>query len=130
MTWRWGTRSRAVLALLAAGGLMVCAWLAVQVYRSKTDPENFRAWDGPRAWVVGPSADALEAAARQRLSAGLGFLEDAALPAPERIRLYREQLERAEALLVRSLRAQPAQARALATLAAVRWELAPPLGGK
>jgi tetratricopeptide (TPR) repeat protein len=127
MTSRWSTVRRAAAALAAAVGLIVFVWLSVQVYRSKQDPENFRAWDGPYAWIVGPPARSLEAAAREHMQTGLASLEDRSLPAPERIRLYREELQRAEALLVRSLRAQPAQADALAALAAVRWELEPPL---
>jgi tetratricopeptide (TPR) repeat protein len=127
MTSRWSKVRRAAGALVAAVGLALFVWLSVQVYRSKKDPENFRAWNGPYAWIVGPPAKSLEAAARERMEAGLASLEDKSLPAPERIRLYRDELKRAEALLVRSLRAQPAQAHALAALAAVRWELDPPL---
>jgi len=123
---RWSKLRRAVAALLAVA-LLVFVWLAVQVYRSKRDPENFRAWSGPFAWIVGPPARALEEAAHERMEAGLEFLEDSSRPAPERIGLYHEELRRAEALLIRSLRAQPAQARVLAALAAVRWELEPPL---
>jgi tetratricopeptide (TPR) repeat protein len=40
---------------------------------------------------------------------------------------YHEELRQAENLLVRSLRSQPTQARALARLAAVRWELEQPV---
>jgi tetratricopeptide (TPR) repeat protein len=127
MTSRWAAARRAALALGAAAGLVVFVWLSIQVYRSKQDPENFRAWDGPYAWIVGPPAKSLTAAAHDRMEAGLELLEDTSRPAPERIRLYRAELERAEDLLIRSLRAQPAQAGALASLAAVRWELDPPV---
>jgi tetratricopeptide (TPR) repeat protein len=127
MTSRWAAARRAALALLAAVGLVLFVWLSVQVYRSKKDPESFRAWDGPYAWIVGPPAKSLTAAASDRVQAGLESLEDTSRPAPERIRLYRAELERAEKLLIRSLRAQPAQAGALASLAAVRWELDPPV---
>ena len=41
--------SRVPYILLALFG-----WLSIQVYRSKTDPESFQAWDGPYAWIVDP----------------------------------------------------------------------------
>src|SRR5262249_21067744 len=44
-----------------------------------------------------------------------------------RLRAYRERLRSAEELLVASLGAEPAQAKTLAQLAAVRWELEAPL---
>lgn len=113
--------------MAAFAGLGLYVWLAVQVYLSKRDPETCRAWDGPLAWIVGPPAESLEVAARGRIERALAALNDFSLPAAERMRRHREELLRAEALLVRSLRAQPAQARALAALAAVRWELDPPL---
>ncbi len=123
---RWRA-TRLVGLSFAALGLAVFVWLSVQVYWSKTDPENYRAWDGPYAWIIGPPAAELEQAAQAHIQAGLEVLNDTSRPPSERIDLYREKLGRAEALLVRALRAQPAQARALAALAAVRWELDPPL---
>ncbi len=127
LRWRATRLVRVSLVPLAALGLAVFVWLSVQVYLSKTDPESYRAWDGPYAWIIGPPAAELEQAAQAHIQAGQEILNDTSRPPSERIGLYREKLERAEALLVRSLRAQPAQARALAALAAVRWELDPPL---
>ncbi len=127
LRWRPTRLVRLLLAPLAAFGLAVFVWLSVQVYLSKTDPESYRAWDGPYAWIIGPPAAELEEAARAHIQAGREVLNDTSLPPAQRIGRFRERLERAEALLVRSLRAQPAQARALAALAAVRWELDPPL---
>lgn len=120
-------RSRAVWFLGALILLFAFVWLSVQVYVSRNDPEGFRAWDGPRAWVVGPPPDALEKAAEEHVRLGLERLNDRSLPAGDRVGGYREELRMAETLLVGSLRAQPAQARVLAQLAAVRWELDPPL---
>ena len=111
------------LGLLALG---VYAWLAVQVYRAQRDPEHFEAWDGPYAWIVGPSGKSLEAAAEHHIDQGLAVLNNTATLPAERLEAYRAHLKSTEALLVRSLRANPAQARALARLAAVRWELDPP----
>ena len=127
LRWRPTRLVRVSLAPLAALGLALFVWLSVEVYLSKSDPESYRAWDGPYAWIVGPPAAELEEAAQAHIQAGLALLNDTSLPPTERIDLYRKKLERAEALLVRSLRAQPAQARALAALAAVRWELDPPI---
>ncbi len=118
---------RASLVPIAALGLVLFVWLSVQVYRSKMDPEGFRAWDGKYSWIVGPPAAELADAAHVQVQEGLAILDDTSRPASERIGLYKEKLKRAEALLIRSLRAQPAQARTLAALAAVRWELDPPL---
>ena len=118
---------RAAPFLIGLAGLVLFGWLSVQVYRSRIDPEGFRAWNGPYAWIVGPPPDALSEAAERRVQRALERLNDRSLPPAERLRSYREELNRAEELLIRSLRAQPAQARALAQLAAVRWELDPPL---
>ncbi len=59
------------------------------------------------------------------MAAGLGRLNRRDLPAAERLAGYRQELESSHELLEASLRANPAQADALARLAAVRWELAP-----
>ena len=57
----------------------------------------------------------------------LATLNDTSLSPKQRMESYRKHLREAEGLLLRSLRAQPAQAGVLAQLAAVRWELHPPL---
>lgn len=124
---RAARRFRAALVPVAALGLALFVWLSIQVYRSKTDPEGYRAWDGPHAWIIGPPATELADAADVHIRDGLEILNDTSRAPSERIQLYKEKLKRAEALLIRSLRAQPAQAPALAALAAVRWELDPPL---
>lgn len=115
-------RSTAV-AFAAAAGLVLFAVLSIQVYRSKIDPEGFGDADGLPAWIVGPPSKALNNAALDLLEAGSAALNDRSLPDGERVRAQRDALLRAERLFVRSLRAQPSQARALAALAAVRWEL-------
>lgn len=116
--------------LVFAAGLVALgafAWLSVQVYRSRSAPERFVAWDGAHAWVVGPPSEDLNNAARLHLDDAFRHLSDDSREAGERIEAYRESLEEADDLLVRSLRAHPAQAWALAEIAAIRWELDPPL---
>lgn len=105
-------------AILGVGGF---AWLSVQIYRAQADPEGFR------SPVLDPPASALNREAQGAIEESLRLLNDESLPAGERVTRYREALRRAEDLLSRSLRSQPAQARTLARLAAVRFELEPPL---
>ena len=112
---------RKALYAVALLGLAVYAWLAIAVYRSKADPESFKAWDGSGAWVVGPSGKVLKKAADRRMDLALEVLDELDFNA------YREHLLVAEDLLERSLRAQPGQPEVLARLAAVRWELQPAL---
>jgi len=120
--------TRRALLLLPVGllGLGIYAWLAVQVYRSQVQPKSFEAWSGRHAWVVGPPADPLNKAAIEEIDRGLESLSDTTRSPSERLDGFRARLEVAEGLLVRSLRAQPAQARAVSRLATVRWELDPP----
>ncbi len=106
----------------AVVGLVVFVLLAGLTYRHEKDPRSA----GEAAWFVGPSAAALEQAAEAVMQAGADRLNDRSLPPSERVRQHRLRLEEAERLLVRSLRARPSQASALASLAAVRWELEPP----
>jgi len=115
--------------LIASGVLVVggFAWLSIQVYLSKADPESFAARSGSYAWIVGPPSEELNEAARLYLENGLRDLSDGSREAADRIESYRESLAAADGLLVRSLRAQPAQAWALAKIAAIRWELDPPV---
>ena len=112
---------RKALYAVALLGLAAYAWLVVAVYRSKADPENFKAWDGSGAWIVGPSGKELKKAADLRMDLALEVLDELDFTA------YREHLLVAEDLLERSLRAQPGQPEVLARLAAVRWELKPAL---
>jgi tetratricopeptide (TPR) repeat protein len=117
-------RVSVVVCVVALGGF---AWLSVQVYLSKAAPETFEAWAGAHAWIVGPPSEELNEAARLHLEDGLRDLSDRSLKATDRIEAYRESLGVADGLLVRSLRAHPAQAWALAKIAAIRWELDPPV---
>ena len=64
---------RASLVPIAALGLALFVWLSVQVYRSKMDPEGFRAWDGKYSWIVGPPAAELADAAHVQVQEGLAI---------------------------------------------------------
>ena len=118
---------RRVVVALALVALGSYAWLAVQIYRAHTDPEHFQAWSGPHAWILGPTAKSLNRVAAAKIDAGIAALNDTARPSSWRLATHRNNLREAEQLLARSLRAQPAQARTLARLAAIRFELDPPL---
>ncbi len=113
---------RSLRIAAAVAGLAAFVLLASLVYRQERDPRSAR----DSAWLVGPSAAALEQAAETEMQAGADRLNDRSVPPSERVRQHRLRLEEAERLLVRSLRARPSQASALASLAAVRWELDPP----
>ena len=112
---------RKALYIAALLGLVLYAWLAIAVYRSKAAPESFKAWDGPGAWIVGPSGKELKRAADRRMDLALEVLNKLEFDS------YRRHLLVAEDLLERSLRAQPGQPEVLVKLAAVRWELKPAL---
>ncbi len=119
-------RARGILGTAALGaafaGLALFAWLSVQVYRAQADPERFEAWHGRWAWIVGPASKSLNRAADRHLASGLEELNNTANPPELRLSRYRAHLAAADRLFVRSLRANPAQARVLAQLAAIRWE--------
>jgi tetratricopeptide (TPR) repeat protein len=104
-----------------------CGWLAVVTYRDRTDPEASLPARGPHATLLAPPSRAWNEAVSTHVADGLRALNDTAEEPADRLRRYREQLLAAERLLVESLRAQPAQARALAQLAAVRFELEVPM---
>jgi tetratricopeptide (TPR) repeat protein len=107
---------------------LVCyCWLAAQVYISHSDPGAVRERSWPYAWMAGPSSGDLMEAADSSIQFAFELLNDRRLPPADRLGRCRDELRKAEALLLRSLRARPADARALARLAAVRWELSPPL---
>lgn len=121
------TPLRRALLAVAFAGLAAYAYLAIQVYRSTRDPEGFSdAHDGAYAWMIGPSYRDLNRVARERVEKALATLEDTGRPATERLKGYREHLLRAEVLLTRSLRANALQPLAIAQIAAIRYELAPP----
>ena len=117
---------RALLPVVAMT-LIGYGWFAVQVYRAHVSPESFEAWNGTFSWVVGPKAEDLTRTAETRMREGVEALNDTELPGPERLAEYRRSLTSAERLLVRSLRANPAQAKAITDLAATRFDLDPPL---
>ena len=122
---RISKRSIALLTLAVA-----YAWCAVQVYRAGADPESrvdsdtlaVRLFASPGR----PSARAGEA----RMRGAVETLNDRSRPARERLDGYRTELRLAEGLLLQSLRANPAEARTLARLAAVRWELLGPTAAR
>ncbi len=118
---------RRILLTLGLAGLAFYAGLAVLVYRFQTDAEFAAAWDGPWRWIFGPPARVLNRLAREEIERGLQALHDPDLAPAQALARHREALRRAEELLVRSLRAQPIQARTMARLVAIRWELDPPL---
>jgi len=103
---------RSLRLAVAAAGVLLFAALATTVHRASS---------------AGPAAAALARAAETRLTRGLATLNDASLPPAERLARYRSELAAAETWLVRSLHARPTSARTLAQLAAVRFELEPPL---
>jgi O-antigen ligase/tetratricopeptide (TPR) repeat protein len=118
---RAGKPAGALRGLAVAALLLVAGALSAGVYRAR----NGAALPGT-PWMLGPPAAALDEAARGRLAAGLDVLNDARLAPAERVAGYERELAAAEDLLLRSLRARPAQPAALADLAAVRWDLDPP----
>ena len=118
---------RRALFAVTTVALVGYGWFAVQVYRAQETPESFEAWNGAYSWIVGPKARDLTRSAETRMREGVESLNDPKLPGPERLAEYRSSLAAAEQLLVRSLRANPAQAKALTDLAATRFELDPPL---
>jgi tetratricopeptide (TPR) repeat protein len=112
---------------LAAFSLLgLFAWSCIQVYGARSEPSRV-AEGQPPAWFRSDST-VLAETGRARVKAGLESLATPDLPGKERVGRYRARLEQAERLFVASLRQQPAQAETLAQLAAVRWELDPPMG--
>ena len=99
--------------------MLVLAAAAVLAWRARVDPA------AGFGWSFAPPAPVLGEQAREELREAIEALQDHTRPGPERMRAYRASLAEAEALLVRSLRSRPADARALALLAAVRFELDP-----
>ena len=116
---------RAASASAALAAIALFAWASVQVHRARVAPEEI-AHPGPLGRILGPAARPLDQAAEGRIESALLALEDDSRPPAERFAAYRRDLAAAERLLLRSLAANPAQARALARLAAIRFELRPP----
>jgi tetratricopeptide (TPR) repeat protein len=114
-------RLKILLSATILVGLTAYGWLSVQTFLARGNPEHWH------ALTLGPPADVLERAAADRIGRGIEALNDRARAPAERLRAYRSNLEAAESLLTRSLAANPARARVLASLAAVRWELRSPL---
>jgi tetratricopeptide (TPR) repeat protein len=112
---------RAVAFAVLAAVLAVFLVLSWQAWDSRRRPAAVS-----RGGAAGPPGTDLHAAAELRIERALEVLSDPEVDPASRIASYREELRVAEGLLVRSLAQSPAQARALAALAAVRWELSPP----
>ncbi len=106
-------------------GIALFAWISIEVYRARVAPEEFEP-RGPLGRLAGPASRPLREAADRRIEAALRALDDGSLPPAARFHAYRRELAAAERLLLRSLGANPAQARTLARLAAIRWEIDPP----
>ncbi len=109
-----------LLALPAAA-----ATLGIAVHDAQALPERWVMGRG--SWWVAPPARALDALGDQHLEEALAILNDTARPPKERLGGYRERLRIAQRLFVGSLAVNPAQPRTLTRLAAVRFELDPPL---
>ena len=117
--------------LLPAGvlaALLLYAGIAVQAYRARSEPERFLSKPSHLPVALGPSPTALNDAAESRMQEALETLRDPSTATRRRLEGYRDLLGSARLLLEQSLRVQPGQARAISRLAAVRWELDPPLG--
>lgn len=118
-------RGRVVATLVAitAGAVL---FGAPRAYRAATSPER-TVLDLGRTGVSAPGGFELADAADDRMRGAIDTLQDTSSPPTERYRAYRGQLEIAERLLQASLRSLPAQADAITRLAAVRYELDPPV---
>jgi tetratricopeptide (TPR) repeat protein len=112
--------------LLALAGLALFGWIALRVQLTDADHPQAESSAAGLPWFLGPAAGELASAAHRHVQLGLRTLNDTSFPASDRLQGYRDELRNAEALLERSLRAQPAQAKVVAQLAALRWELDPP----
>ncbi len=109
-------------AVAAAGVALVLAGLALAFHTASVWPAD---WP-ERGLALGPPPARLVEQARSEIDRAALALEEQAVPIEQRIAEYRRRLRAADRLLVRSLRANPAQPWALAYLAVVRWELRPP----
>lgn len=118
-------RSRVVTVLLVAVSGVVLL-VAPRVYRAESSPE-WAVLERDRRGVVAPAGFRLTHAADERMRLALDALRDDRQPPTKRYRAYRGHLEVAERLLQAGLRSLPAQADALTRLAAVRYELDPPV---
>ena len=123
-------RRRATRRRLLAFGLLIpvvlLGFLATVVFVVGSGPNEPTRSARRYPWILGPSPARLALGARSHIDRAVEALNDTELPAANRIQTYRQELQFAESLMERSLRAQPAQARNLAILAAVRWELYAP----
>ncbi len=110
-----GAVRRAALILALAAYAVVC----VRLHLARRDPEgSLLAWPPPTPAALGTAADG-------RLEAATAVLQGSA-DAAARAARYRAEIEAADRDLARSLALLPAQPRAIAKLAAIRWELDPP----
>ncbi len=113
-------------AVAFAVALTLYALFAVQVWLGQRDPEGFVARPRALAPWIGPSARALNDRAQTLLREAVQVLNDRDRPPAERLAGYQALIERALGLYERSLVARPLQPEALAYVAALRFELAPP----
>ena len=109
------------LAVCLAGVYGLAAWQFHRASEISPDFSSRSTW-----WIAGPSGRALAEAAVLRIEEALRVLHDRNETGSARIERYRAGLRSAERLLERSLLAEPASARAIARLGAVRWELRAP----
>lgn len=110
-----------LLALLGGSAL------ALHVYRAQEEPEYLVREDRELPAPLCPPPTALSRRASEHVRDALRHLNDTGQEPRERLARFRDQLADASDLLTLSLSIQPAQAESLARLAAVRWELSPPL---
>ena len=89
---------RVILAVGGSGALVLYAWMAIAV----------------RGGANGTDAAALEEAASEAALRGLARLNDIEAAPGDRLQGYRDELGRAEGLLVDALRVQPTRASSLA----------------
>lgn len=118
--------SGARIATLSVLPLFVGLAAGVQAAASSREPVQPNTPLG----FLGPGPRDLRKAADDRLQKAVAVLNDGALPAQARLRGYRAELREVERLLVSSLASNPAQPRAVARLAAVRFELDPPVSAE
>ena len=116
---------RRIAAIGCTGLLFAFATLCIQIHQLNGGTR------GPNPstlyWIIGPDSERLERFAREAIEQGLRTLNDTSLPSGQRLGEYQAQVRQSEQLLTRALLAYLANARAIALLAAVRWELDPPL---
>jgi tetratricopeptide (TPR) repeat protein len=118
---------RRFLLIIGVSALVAGSLLAIRVYRAQGRPESLVGEGRELPAPLCPSPRALNRAATDHVREAVRALNQSGEDPRDRLARFREGLGSASELLHLSLRIQPAQADSLARLAAVRWELAPPL---